>query len=189
MINLQMRQLLRSATTTLCFVLLTFSASGADFSETKPAEQRVTLNVKNQPLREVLALLSRTTGYSFILDENWQGYPVTTYLHEAPLHAGLKRILTSLNHVIVYLPDSRIKIVIFDKPLPGSSSSGRQAAKSSIEPPASSPPRLPARPPAPAPPGLSSSSSSEVIPESIDPDVDEPETNLGKNPGDDESPE
>jgi hypothetical protein len=175
--NLQMRQPSRIAAATLCMVMLACSASAAEFSETKPGKERITINVKNKPLGEVLSVISQTTGYGFILDESWRGYPVTAYLIDTPLHSGLKRILSGLNHAIVYLPESRIKILILDGHSPG------PAVPPSIGAPASKPPRIPAPSPSAASPGLPSKPPAGDRPQSTDPEPDETETDSGTQAG------
>lgn len=171
-----MRQPSRIVTATLCLVLLACFALAADFSQTKPAKDRITINVKDRPLGEILSDISQATGYAFILDESWRRYPVTAYLIDAPLHAGLKRILSGLNHAIVYLPDSRIKILIFNGASTGPASSGKQPVHPSIGSPPSRPPRPPGRAPTPASPGLTSRPPAGDSPESADPDSEETET-------------
>jgi len=83
-------------------------------AQTRPPEPTVSLNVKDRPLGDVLALIGRATGCEFLLDPSWQKVPVTAYLENAPLSVALKRVLSGLNHAIVYQPQNRVKIVIYE---------------------------------------------------------------------------
>lgn len=110
-------------------------------AQTRPPEPTVSLNVKDRPLGEVLALISRATGCEFLLEPSWQKLPVTANLENAPLSVALKRVLSGLNHAIVYQPQNRVKIVIYETSPPGATP-GTPPALSPTAP-------LPARPPQP----------------------------------------
>ena len=110
-------------------------------AQTRPPEPTVSLNVKDRPLGEVLALISRATGCEFLLEPSWQKVPVTANVENAPLSVALKRVLSGLNHAIVYQPQNRVKIVIYEASPPGATP-GMPPALSPTAP-------LPARPPQP----------------------------------------
>jgi len=172
--NLQIQPSGRVVVAVLCLVLFACAAFAAE--PTSPKQERITVNAKDRPLGEVLSAISQTTGYRFILDERWRAYPVTAYLVEAPLHSGLKRILSGLNHAIVYLPEDRIKIQIFEGHPPGTAATGRPPATPSMGSPASKPPRLSTPAPPPESPGVSSQPPGSETPESGDTESDESET-------------
>src|SRR5512138_62350 len=65
-------------------------------AQSRPPEPTVTINVKDKPLGEVLAQITRTTGSNFVLDPAWQRVPVTAYVDNAPLSTALKRVLSGL---------------------------------------------------------------------------------------------
>jgi hypothetical protein len=110
-------------------------------AQTRPPEPTVSLDVKDRPLGDVLALIGRATGCEFLLDPSWQKVPVTANVENAPLSVALKRVLSGLNHAIVYQPQNRVKIVIYEASPPRSAPG---------VPPALAPaPPLPARPPQP----------------------------------------
>jgi hypothetical protein len=119
--------------------------------QNRPAEPTVSLNVKDRPLGDVLAQIARATGSEFLIDPSWQKVPVTASFEAAPLSVALKRVLSGLNHAIVYQPQNRIKIVIYE-----SSPAGAQPAlQPALSPVAPRPGRAPAQPPQPnLPPAL-----------------------------------
>jgi hypothetical protein len=78
-------------------------------------EPYISLRVLNQPLSEVLDKISQDTGYTFKLKEEWKGYPVTAAIQNLPLSQGLKRILTPLNHAIIYESENKIHILVYGK--------------------------------------------------------------------------
>jgi hypothetical protein len=82
-------------------------------AQTRPSEPTVSLSVKDNPLADVLAQITRATGSEFEIDPVWQKILVTASIDNAPLSVALKRLLIGLNHAIVYLPQNRIKILIF----------------------------------------------------------------------------
>ena len=84
-------------------------------NETDAGEELISLNVKNEPLGDVLYKVSMATGYDISLDNKWQNYRVTASLEEVSLHKGLKRILKNLNSAIIYVSNKKIKIIIYNK--------------------------------------------------------------------------
>ena len=114
-------------------------------AQTRPPEPTVSLNVKDRPLGDVLALISRATGCEFLLEPSWQKVPVTANLENAPLSVALKRVLSGLNHAIVYQPQNRVKIVIYEAS-PPRAAPGMPPALGPAPP---LPARTPARPPQP----------------------------------------
>lgn len=116
-------------------------------AQSRPPEPAVTLNVKERPLGEVLAQITRETGSSFVLEPAWQRVPITAYVDNAPLSTALKRVLSGLNHAIIYLPQNQIKIVIYEASAP--SAGGPEPALSPVMPRSG---RLPGRAPQPNPP-------------------------------------
>ena len=119
------------------------------------AEEIISLNVKDRPLGEVLGSITKSTGREFLLDDGWRAYPVTTVIEETPLHIGLKRVLSGLNHAIVYRSDGRIRILIYETVPAGRSAQSRPGAGSTFaaqpSAPAGQPPRPPSAPPSSLP--------------------------------------
>jgi type II secretory pathway component GspD/PulD (secretin) len=108
----------------------------------RPPEPTVSLSVKDKPLGEVLDQIARATGSDFLMEPSWQKVPVTAYIENAPLSVALKRVLSGLNHAIVYLPQNQIKIVIYEASSPSAAPA----------PPPSPMGRVPTRAPQPNPP-------------------------------------
>jgi len=85
------------------------------YCENSIAEKLISLDIKNQPLGEVLENISAETGYQFSIDESWNDFPVTASIKNEPLHRGLKRILRNLNNAVIYGSDGNIKIKIYER--------------------------------------------------------------------------
>lgn len=89
-----------------------------------PDEPRITLSVNNQPLGDVLDTIASETGYRFNLNDRWSDYPVSAVIRDLPLEQGLKRLLRSLNHTIVWEADNVVTIVVVSKVDPAGKDSG-----------------------------------------------------------------
>jgi len=55
------------------------------------------LDVKDEPLGEVLVKISKATGYEITIDTGYAKFPITASLKNVTLHEGLRRILGRLN--------------------------------------------------------------------------------------------
>jgi hypothetical protein len=75
----------------------------------------ISLTAKNQPLGDVLESITQETGYQFNLNPQWEDYPVSATITNLPLDKGLKRLLRSLNHSIVWESDKIVTITVFGK--------------------------------------------------------------------------
>jgi hypothetical protein len=115
---------------------VSFPAGAAE--RVDPAEPLISIEAQNEPLGQVLDQITRDTAYTFIVDEQWRTYPVRTAFQDLSLNDGLKRILSNLNHVIVYESDDEIRITIYGQATPRTGG----AAPRSYEPPA-----MPIQPP------------------------------------------
>lgn len=77
-------------------------------------EQEINLTIKDKTLGNVLETISQDTGYQFNLKDKWKDYPVVSTFNEAkPLERRLKRLLRSLNHIIIWDSDRIVTIKIF----------------------------------------------------------------------------
>ena len=110
---------------------VSFSAAAAE--RVDPTEPLISIDAKNEPLGQVLDQITRDTAYTFIVDEQWRTYPVRTAFQDLRLNDGLKRILSNLNHVIVYESADEIRITIYGQATPRT---GGGSAPRSYEPPA-----------------------------------------------------
>ena len=108
--HLQNKYRIRFWLTIPLFVLIFngIAQSKSDFNEL------VSLNIRNAPLIEVLDNVSRTSGYEFIIDEIWDDLSITVTFEAIPLDQALKRILTNVNHAIVYKSDRKVLIRIYE---------------------------------------------------------------------------
>lgn len=149
----------------------------AAMAQTRPPEPTVSLTVTDKPLVEALSQITRATGSEFEIDPAWQKVPVTAFIDNAPLSVALKRLLSGRNYAIVYLPQNRIKILIYEAS-PSGATPDRPPEMSSPSP---RPSRAPLRntssvgqpesddPMQNAPPGTGRMSPSVGQPESGDP--------------------
>ena len=72
------------------------------------------LQVSKKPLESVLYDLSQKSGIRFVLDDVWADLPITVQFRNMALEAALKRILSNLNHAIIYNTDGSVTIRIYD---------------------------------------------------------------------------
>jgi hypothetical protein len=79
------------------------------------ADPLITLTAQNEPLGNVLETITRDTGYRFNLNRKWKDHPVSANIGNLPLEQGLKRLLRSLNHSIVWESDKVVTIMVFGK--------------------------------------------------------------------------
>jgi type II secretory pathway component GspD/PulD (secretin) len=115
-------------------------------------ERLISLEMQQRPLKEVLQRIAGQTGYTFIFDSAWSNLPVSVRLEKAPLQTGLRRILSSVNHALVYLPDRTIKITITESTPPqggGPAAAGPARARRPTAPPPPPPAQEPEPPAAP----------------------------------------
>ncbi len=78
-------------------------------------EPLFSLTADAEPLGVLLQEITIQTGYRFTLDGKWQDHPVSAAIANLPLEQGLKRLLRSLNHTIIWDADRRITIMVFGK--------------------------------------------------------------------------
>ena len=101
--------------------------------ENSVAEEVISLDIKNQPLGDVLEDISAETGYEFSIDESWANIPVTATIRNQPLHMGLKRILRNFNSAVIYGSDRVIKIKIYDREKSSLHPAGQSAVNRSYQ--------------------------------------------------------
>ena len=78
-------------------------------------EPNISIEVQDQPLGEVLDIISQDTGYTFKVSNQWKDYSVNASIQSMPLNKGLNRILAGLNHVIIYESENNINILVYGK--------------------------------------------------------------------------
>ena len=108
------------------------------FAQEPADEPLINLSAANQPLAEVLDLITAETGYQFNINRKWENHPVSATLNAVPLERGLKRLLRSLNYSIVWESDRIVTIMVF-----GKSEAGRDGGAISYAPPPREVPRDP----------------------------------------------
>ncbi len=134
-----------------CLILCFFCFVGSvaihpAMAQDATADPLISLTVQNEPLGDVLDTIARDTGYRFNLNGKWKAHPVSATINGLSLEKGLKRLLRSLNHSIVWESDKIVTITVFGKADPGSTggaisfSSPPQAYQEEIEPAAETEP-------------------------------------------------
>jgi hypothetical protein len=107
----------------LCLFILPGSVVVAVRPAVAQENPRISLTADNEPLGDVLDTISQDTGYRFNLDSKWQDHPVSATIGGLTLEQGLKRLLRSLNHTIIWDADRTVTIMVFgraDPARPGS---------------------------------------------------------------------
>ncbi len=100
------------------------------------------LDVRGAPLGEVLKKISDDTGYQITVDSEWAGWPVSGSFKNLPVNRGLRRILSNLNHSIVFNEaDHWIAIVIKSSPDDETLKAGTAPLAINSHPPEESNPR------------------------------------------------
>jgi hypothetical protein len=95
----------------VCFYGLSFPAVAV--GEKSVADEIISLDVRNEPLGEVLEDISIAVNCKFSINESWQDYPVTAAFYNEPLYRGLKKIFRNVNNAVIYGADRNIKIIIY----------------------------------------------------------------------------
>ena len=69
------------------------------------------LDVKDEPLTEVLNKISKLTGYEIAVAGRWAYLPITVSIKNASIHKALNKVLSGFNHTIV-VDDSKKKVTL-----------------------------------------------------------------------------
>jgi hypothetical protein len=97
------------------FMLAYLSMLAVVHSESRAGDDRLSLDLKDAALGDVLQLITKKTGYEFSIEDRWKNYPVSISIKDKPLHEALRRILGKFNSAIIYSPDRKLKIIIYDR--------------------------------------------------------------------------
>ena len=76
------------------------------------AGDRISVQAMGVPLGDLLEVIERETGIQFEVDEGILEEKIYVDLADIPLSEGLKKILPSLNHAILYDPSGKIRRVV-----------------------------------------------------------------------------
>jgi hypothetical protein len=69
------------------------------------------LDVKDEPLIDVLNKISKLTGYEIAVTGKWTYLPITVSIKNASIHKALNKLLRKFNHTIV-VDDSKKKVTL-----------------------------------------------------------------------------
>ena len=95
-------------------------------------EPNISIEIQDQPLGEVLDIISQDTGYTFNVSRQWKDYSVNASIQSMPLNKGLNRILAGLNHVIIYESEKNINILVYGEANLGERESYSKQSQSSL---------------------------------------------------------
>ena len=98
----------------ICWGMVVLPVARADtLDRSGDRDPRFSVEVRNTPLEQVLDQIGRETGCRFEVDPVWKQHPVTASFRNLSMGKGLKRILSDLNHALVYESPQVIRIIIF----------------------------------------------------------------------------
>ena len=101
--------------------------------EKSVADEIISLDVKNEPLGEVLEDISIAASCQFSIDESWEDYPVSAVFESEPLHRGLKKIFRNVNNAVIYGADRTVKIIIYGEVTSSSRDIGHSVTTQSFQ--------------------------------------------------------
>jgi len=116
-----------------------FLATVCTAAQKAPGDEPVSLNIQERPLGEVLAMITKMTGHTFIIDDQWLDMPVSISAQGTPLHKVLKLIFADINNAIIYQANGIIKIIIYSETAGPDKGSGSQVTESPSPPEESEP--------------------------------------------------
>lgn len=118
----------------VCVIICLCLSTGVCYAgATTASDTPVSLNVEDRPLGEVLAMITKATGHTFIIDDQLLDMPVSISAVATPLHKVLKSIFTELSNAIIYKSDGSIKILVYSEALEQDKESASQTTESSSE--------------------------------------------------------
>jgi hypothetical protein len=79
----------------------------------------VSLTVQEEPLGNILMIITNQTGVDFKLNDEWGNHLVSAEFENLSLEKGLNRLLKSLNHTIVWESEKSATIMVYGKAEPG----------------------------------------------------------------------
>ena len=77
-------------------------------------DKNLTMEVKNQPLSQVLHQISQSTGYTFAYNKEWADLNISIKVVNLGLDKTIRKILSNHNFAILYEADGNIRIMIYD---------------------------------------------------------------------------
>lgn len=102
---------------TIC-LCTTFYIGNGLIHQAMAQDPLISLTAEQEPLGDILETITQATGYTFNLNKEWREYPVSATIDNLPVEKGLKRLLRSLNHTIIWESDRIITIRVFNKVAP-----------------------------------------------------------------------
>ena len=99
--------------------IMTHYSWGATISHKIPV---FSLNIKDEPLKNVIKKISEATGYQITIDDKWSDLLITASLRDVSIYESMKRIFKHLNHVIIVNDkEKKLSVIIYDSIKPNKS--------------------------------------------------------------------
>jgi len=107
-----------------------FLATVCTAEQKAPGDEPVSLTIRERPLGEVLGMITKMTGHTFIIDNQWLDMPVSISVEAIPLHKALKFIFADTS----YQSNGIIKIIIYSETAGPNKGSGSQSTEPASPP-------------------------------------------------------
>jgi hypothetical protein len=112
------------------FCLVPFSPASSDKGriDLKVNGDTISVELREVPLKEILDMLEREQGIWFRGRESVLEEKVSVWFTDLPLEEGLRRILSDINHILIYYQDGRLEgLLVFGKKTPARPVAPRRA--------------------------------------------------------------
>jgi hypothetical protein len=139
------------------------------------SEEQFSMQIQGKMLSEVFQELAQLSGSDIVFDKAWANQPISTRFVNLTLEKAINKILTNLNHVVIF-EQNNIRIKIFGPVSPDTGMSQAPAAANRFPNRAPANNRIrPSASPFPIAPGQGNDTDESVSEETIEPTESEPE--------------
>ena len=158
---------IETANETIYFLIMVVTTVGNGHAY----EERFSMQIQNQPLAVVFQDLTRMSGHTISFDKKWTDQPINTRFVNLTLEMAIAKILTNLNHVVIFEQDN-IQVKIYGVVTPDK---GTYQAPAAIQHSNETATKNEIRP-SPRPLPISTRQNDEMEEESASEEVTDPET-------------
>ena len=101
---------LRFLITMICVMVLSVPLCPANALgvEKKDAPEKISINVNNKPLGDVLKLIAQKAGYRITINSEYAKLPVTSSFEDLTVYQALRRVLGQLNRYVIINETERV---------------------------------------------------------------------------------
>jgi hypothetical protein len=106
-------------------------------SDRAPADPTISLDVQNEPLRNVLGEISKITGWKIKVPEKLMDKPITQTLNQVSIEEGLRFILKAVGveNLLLTYDETGKTITVYDTEIPQGHSANRPPVQGDAPPP------------------------------------------------------